>query len=107
MPYEVIANEGTTVTVLHSNGTFLDRDDKVIGYDHTSVPHEHGDVISDEEISPVVVKLYEAKDPRTLAVLRRVGKPGPKPKQPDAVDETLDNPESPLRAQVERNPSNK
>lgn len=70
MPYEVIAE---STFVLKSRGELTDEDGKVLGYDHESVPHVLGDIIADEDISPVVKALYEDGNPFTVATLKKVG----------------------------------
>lgn len=72
MPYEVICEPGTTVSVLDNVGDVKDGDQKVIGYWHEGRLYENGEIVPDEHISPVVVKLYDEGDPHTTSVLRRI-----------------------------------
>jgi hypothetical protein len=107
MPYEVICAEGTSVTVLRALNEVKDLDGRIIGYDHSAVYHESGDVLDDSEVSPVIRDLLEAGDPHVCAVLRKVParkKTEEKPVDQEVVeleDDVVE--ESPLRLQVEGN----
>lgn len=106
MPYEVICPEGTSVTVLQAINEVRDLDGKVIGYDHKAIYHESGDVLDDNEVSPVVRDLLEAGDPHVSSILRKVSgkKAAAKPVVEEVADpEEDDAEESPLRLQVEGN----
>lgn len=107
MPYEVICPEGTSVSMLINRGNLTDFDGKVYGYDHVTENFDHGAIIPDDELSPVVVKAYDDGDEHVKSLLKRVSdsKPGPKAKQPHTKPEVLDPDDSPLRAQAERNPT--
>jgi hypothetical protein len=67
MPYLVIAEE---VSLLKKVGEFTDEDGNVKFYDHESVVYFMGDVIPDDDVSPVVADKYESGDAhvRTLIV---------------------------------------
>lgn len=106
MPYEVICPEGTSVTVLQAINEVTDLDGKVIGYDHRAVYHTSGDVLDDNEVSPVVRDLLDAGDEHVCSILRKVNgkKAAPKPvveEIAEPVEDVVE--ESPLRLQVEGN----
>lgn len=73
MPYEVICTEDTSVTILQAINEVKDLDGKVIGYDHNAVYRNSGDVLDDNEVSPVIRDLLEAGDPHVSSILRKVG----------------------------------
>ena len=107
MPYEVICSEDTSVTILQALNEVKDLDGKIIGYDHKAVYRECGDVLDDNEVSPVVRDLLEAGDPHVCSLLRKVNgskKVVEKPVVQEAAepDENVVE-ESPLRLQVEGN----
>lgn len=107
MPYEVICSEDTSVTILQAINEVKDLDGRVIGYDHTAVYRNSGDVLDDNEVSPVIRDLLEAGDPHVSSILRKVG--GSKKAAAKPVVEEVAEPEddvadeSPLRLQVEGN----
>jgi hypothetical protein len=106
MPYEVICPEGTSVTILKALNEVKDLDGRVIGYDHRADYHESGDVLDDNEVSPVLLDLLEAGDPHVNSILRKVGakKAAAKPVVEEVVEPEDDaDEESPLRLQVEGN----
>lgn len=106
MPYEVICPEGTSVTVLQAINEVKDLDGRVVGYDHKAVYRTSGDVLDDNEVSPVVRDLLDAGDEHTCSVLRKVNgkKAAPKPVVEEVAEPTEDAAdESPLRLQVEGN----
>jgi len=107
MPYEVICSEDTSVTILQALNEVKDLDGKIIGYDHKAVYRECGDVLDDDEVSPVVRDLLEAGDPHVCSLLRKVS--GSKKVVEKLVAQEAAEPdenvveESPLRLQVEGN----
>ncbi len=107
MPYVVTCHPDESVLVLKSQGEFLDREGKHAGYDHRNDVHLDGDVISDEEISPVLVKLYEDGDAHVRSVLRKEGdeEKAAERKPRNAVKTAEDGlPDTPLSDQARRNP---
>lgn len=106
MPYEVICPEGTSVTILKALNEVKDLDGRVIGYDHRADYHESGDVLDDNEVSPVLRDLLEEGDPHVSSILRKVSakKTAAKPVVEEVVEPEDDAvEESPLRLQVEGN----
>lgn len=71
MPYEVIA---PAVSVLYKIGEVRTDEGKLIGHEHKSVLHGQGDVVTDEDISPVVVQMYNDGDAHVRSVLKKVAK---------------------------------
>lgn len=89
MPYEVLAPQ---LNVLQAIGEHVGSDGKVYGFDHVSNIWKAGDVLSDEEVSPVVVALYDGGDEHTRSVLKRIDdkpvrKPGRKPAEVEGDSE--------------------
>lgn len=105
MPYEVICPEDSSVTVLQAMNEVKDLEGRVVGYDHKAIYCESGDVLQDDEVSPVVRDLFEAGDPHVCSILRKVGgKAAAKPKPEEVAEpEEVVADESPLRNQVEGN----
>lgn len=109
MPYEVICPEGTSVTILQALNEVKDLEGRVIGYDHKAVYRHSGDVLSDDEVSPVIRNLLDEGDEHVCSILRKVGgkkqAPAPEPEVEEVVepDEDVALEESPLRLQVEGN----
>lgn len=107
MPYEVICSEDTSVTILQALNEVKDLEGRVIGYDHKAVYRESGDVLDDDEVSPVIRDLLEAGDPHVCSILRKVSG-GKKAAEKPVVQEVAEPDEdvveeSPLRLQVEGN----
>lgn len=73
MPYKVLMDE---VNVLKKVGEFKTLDGKVIGYDHDSILYMKDDVISEDDVSPVVQQSYADGDAHTRSILVRVDKKG-------------------------------
>ena len=71
MPYQVLADE---LTVLEKIGEVQTADGKHLGYEHRSVTYLKDEILDDSQVSPVVTKLYNEKDPHTRKVLRRLTK---------------------------------
>lgn len=69
MPYEVTADE---VVILKAENVYKDDRDNVIGYDHTSVLYRKGEIVKDEDISPVVLEQIEAGDEHLLSLISPV-----------------------------------
>lgn len=107
MPYEVICSEDTSVTILQALNEVKDLEGRVIGYDHKAVYRECGDVLDDDEVSPVIRDLLEAGDPHVCSILRKVSggkKTAEKPAAQEVAEPDEDVvEESPLRLQVEGN----
>lgn len=70
MPSYLVLKEA--VNVLKSNGAFKDFQGNIVGYDHESVTYLQGTVIPEDEISPVVIALYNDNDKHTLSCLQSV-----------------------------------
>lgn len=84
MPYEVTAPE---LNVLQAVGQHEDKDGTVYGFDHVSNVWKSGDILTDDEVSPVVVALYDAGDEHTRSVLKRIeDKPGRKGGRSKAIE---------------------
>lgn len=78
MPYKVITPEGVAVSILKKVGDWKDPQGNIIQEDHESVPHLGGDILSDDDVAPSVVALYDANDSHVRSYLVRVdakGKP--------------------------------
>lgn len=108
MPYEVICPIDSSVSVLNALGEVKDDQGNIIGYDHSAKVWSSGDVIPDEEVSPVVIKLLDEGDEYTCSQLRRIPGKQKATVAPTLVEEpvtTEDSVEqdSPLRLQVDKN----
>lgn len=69
MPYEVLL-DGATVP--KSVGPLTDANGVQVGHQHQSKVYMKGDILADDDVSPVVVELLENKDPHTSTVLKKV-----------------------------------
>jgi hypothetical protein len=67
MPYLVTCEPGTSVTIPKAVGEMKDDTGKVHFYDHEGHIYARGDIVADEDVSPVVVELMSG-DPSKPAV---------------------------------------
>lgn len=81
MPYRVLVDQ---TQVLNDLSPRVLDDGRQIGYDHESLVWYKDEVIPDDKISPVVVKLYDEGDAHTRSILERVGD---KPQEVEAVSQ--------------------
>lgn len=70
MPYEVTA-EGA-VSILKANDTYYDSEGKLLGYDHESNTFLPGEIVKDDDVSPVVAELYDNGDEHVTSILKRL-----------------------------------
>lgn len=63
MPYQVTCPEDQSVSVLKLLNEVVDQQGNVVGYDHYAEIHYNGDVIADDDLSPVTRYLFEQGDP--------------------------------------------
>lgn len=76
MPYRVIAEEGTSVSILKKIGDWKTPDGHIIQEDHESVPRVDGEILADDEIAPSIIAAYEAGDQHVRSYLVRVNDKG-------------------------------
>lgn len=74
MPYEVIG-ESPAVDVLKALDPMVNDEGKQFGYYHETRTYTPGDIIEDEDVSPVIAKLYDDRDEHTRSVLRKLARP--------------------------------
>lgn len=86
MPYRVIAEEGTSVSILKKVGEWKSSDGHILQEDHESVPRVDGEILADDEVAPSIVALYEGGDQHVRSYLVRVNDKG----------ETNDTPAEPV-----------
>lgn len=72
MPYKVIAEEGGSVSILKKVGDWKSPSGDIIQEDHESVPRLSGEILSDDDVAPTVVKAYDDGDPHVRSYLLRV-----------------------------------
>lgn len=98
MPYEVIAD--VAISLLHATDVFKTDDGKVVGYDHISHIRTPGEVVPDDEVSPVVKEAYEDDDDHVTSLIKyvekaedeeSVEKPATKRGRPAAKKESTEN----------------
>lgn len=71
MPYHVISP--TPITLLKKVGELrAQNSNELVGYEHDSVLRFPGEVVDDEDVSPVVVEAYEKGDKHTLGIIKKV-----------------------------------
>lgn len=89
MPYIVLLPE---VSVLKHVGEIRHPEDenRILGYDHRSITYLKNDVINDEDISPVVTKLYDAGDNHTRSCLKRLSKAQVAKLQKESVESLIE-----------------
>lgn len=87
MPYQVIAAEGVSVSILKKVGDWKTPDGHIIQEDHESIPRLAGEVLQDDDVAPSVIALYEAGDPHVRSYLMRVDAKGAA--QDDAPEKVL------------------
>lgn len=86
MPYEV---QIPALTVLEKVGEIIAADGSTVGLEHISVMYGEKDIIPDEKLSPVVIKLYNDGDAHTRKVLKRVAKSkAVKAEEPEEAEES-------------------
>lgn len=69
MPYKVLVPEAS---ILNDLQVYTDDDGKVLGIDHESVLRKEGEIIPDDQVSPVVKEAYASGDEHTLSILEKV-----------------------------------
>lgn len=69
MPYEVLKDGATIPKAL---GELKDNSGNVLGYQHQAKVYRKGEILADEDVSPVVVEALENDDPWTSALLAKV-----------------------------------
>lgn len=90
MPYEVLKDG---VTVPKALSELKDNSGNVHGYDHRSKIYRKGEIIADEDVSPVIKEALENDDPHTTSVLKETSEDpnvaGPEGGSVDVPDVTM------------------
>ena len=90
MPYKIIVDE---VSMLIKTAEFVGHNDEVI-YEHIGRVMYYDEIVSDEDISPAIVKKYDDEEPHTRSIIVRVDEDGalvdkpPKKRRSKVVEDT-------------------
>lgn len=98
MPYETLI-EGAQI--LKPVGQVLTADGESLGFEHVSVIYpQQGTIIPDEDVSPVVQKLYDEDDEWTKSILKKVSNKSEDSDEKPAVKKPARKPKAAPKAAV-------